>query len=115
MERKIDVKTAANLTMQLLYVKKDVIHAGLIVAGWDKATCGSIWALPIGGSIIKVPFTVGGSGSAYILGFCDHNWRPGMSENDCKKFVLRAISLAIARDSSSGGCIRIVTINKEGT
>ena len=56
----------------------------------------------------------GGSGSAYIYGFCDKNWRPGMSEADCRAFVVQAVSLAMARDGSSGGNIRTVVINKQG-
>ena len=45
----------------------------------------------------------GGSGSAYIYGFCDKNWKPGMSEADCHAFVVKAVSHAMARDGSSGG------------
>ncbi len=61
-----------------------------------------------------MPFTAGGSGSAYITGFLDKNFRPGMSEAECKAFVVRALSYAMARDASSGGCIRTVTIDKGG-
>lgn len=56
----------------------------------------------------------GGSGSAYIYGFCDRNWRPGMSEADCEAFVKKAVGLALSRDGSSGGCIRTVVITKDG-
>jgi hypothetical protein len=48
----------------------------------------------------------GGSGSAYIYGFCDKHWRAGMSEADCHAFVVRAVSHAMARDGSSGGARR---------
>lgn len=37
-----------------------------------------------------------------------------MTEDECKKFVIQAISHAIARDGSSGGNIRTVIINKSG-
>lgn len=56
----------------------------------------------------------GGSGGSYVYGFCDKNWRPGMTADDCLRFVRTAISLAMARDGSSGGCIRTVTISAEG-
>ena len=56
----------------------------------------------------------GGSGSAYIYGFCDENWKPDMSEEQCKSFVVQAVSHAMARDGSSGGNIRTVVINKDG-
>ncbi len=30
----------------------------------------------------------GGSGSAYIYGFCDKNWKPDFTEEQCKDFVV---------------------------
>jgi 20S proteasome subunit beta 1 len=37
-----------------------------------------------------------------------------MQREDCEAFVTRAVSHAMARDGSSGGVIRLCTINKEG-
>lgn len=37
-----------------------------------------------------------------------------MSEEDAKSFVVKALSFAMARDASSGGCIRTVTIDESG-
>ena len=51
------------------------LQAGLIVAGWDKQEGGSVFAIPLGGTLVQVPFTIGGSGSAYIYGLCDKLWR----------------------------------------
>ena len=56
----------------------------------------------------------GGSGSAYIYGLCDKQWKAGMSEDECKAFVQKAVGHAMARDGSSGGCIRTVSISKTG-
>lgn len=122
---------------------------------------------------VQVPFTIGGSGSAYIYGLCDKLWRvragcnlcawwlrhalpnhclssirpssglevlkhaalssrshahlcappaaaptplpqPNMTEEECQAFVVKAVSHAMARDGSSGGCIRTVVISKDG-
>ncbi|KAK9917576.1 hypothetical protein WJX75_005968 [Coccomyxa subellipsoidea] len=108
------VKTAASLATKLVYSNKEALQAGLIVAGYDSREGGQVFALPLGGTLVKVPFSIGGSGSAYIYGFCDKNWRPGMSEEDCQAFVVKAVGLALARDGSSGGCIRTVVITKDG-
>ena len=51
------------------------LQAGLIVAGWDKSDGGSVFAITLGGTLVQVPFTIGGSGSAYIYGLCDKLWR----------------------------------------
>lgn len=55
------------------------------------------------GCMIAALTRAGGSGSAYIYGFCDKHWRASMSEADCHAFVRRAVSHAMARDGSSGG------------
>lgn len=37
-----------------------------------------------------------------------------MSKDECKKFVTNALALAMERDGSSGGVIRIAVIEKDG-
>lgn len=64
--------------------------------------------------MIQSPFATGGSGSAYIYGFCDKFWKDGMSEEDAKAFIVKALTYAMTRDASSGGCIRTVTITADG-
>jgi hypothetical protein len=77
------------------------------------AVQGRIWCVVMAWTMC-LAHVAGGSGSAYIYGFCDKYWRPGMSEEECRAFVVKAIGHALARDGSSGGCIRTVTITKEG-
>ena len=108
-----DVKLVATLTMQLAYRNKDKLSAGMIIGGWDRKLGAQVYGIPLGGSMQRVPFTVGGSGSAYIYGWCDNTWRENMSRSDAEAWVARAISLAIARDASSGGVVRLVTIRLE--
>lgn len=109
------VRAAANLCAQIAYGNKNALQAGLIVAGFDAdLQDGSVYAIPLGGTLLRVPYAIGGSGSAYITGFCDKRFREGMSEREAKAFVVAAVGHAIARDASSGGCIRTVTIDKDG-
>lgn len=37
-----------------------------------------------------------------------------MSQQEAEHFVTEALALAMARDASSGGIIRLVTLNKDG-
>lgn len=111
---RIDVKTAAQLVMQIAYGNKNALQAGMIVAGWDAQEGGAVYGIPLGGTLLKVPFTLGGSGSTYIYGWVDHAYRAGMSRQETEAFVTRAVSLAMARDGSSGGVIRLVTIDAHG-
>ena len=109
-----DVKLVANVTMQIAYRNKDRLSAGMIIAGWDRRAGPQVFGIPLGGSLEKCDFTLGGSGSAYITGFCDDTWKPGMSREDAEAWIRRAISIAISRDASSGGVIRLVTIHEKG-
>ncbi|KAJ3336838.1 Proteasome subunit beta type-1 [Gonapodya sp. JEL0774] len=108
------VHNAAVLFQKLCYSNKDQLMAGIIVGGWDKYSGGSVYSIPLGGSLHREKFAIGGSGSSYIYGFCDSNYREGMSREECVKFTKNAIALAMARDGSSGGCIRLAVIDKAG-
>lgn len=109
-----EVPTAANLLNQVCYSNKDNLMAGMICAGWDERNGGKVFSVPLGGGVFPHPFVIGGSGSGYIYGYVDSNFREGMSQAECQQFVKNAVSLAMWRDGSSGGVIRMVTITKDG-
>lgn len=108
------VETAANLFRELCYSNKNALTAGIIVAGWDPVKGGQVFSVPMGGAILPRPYSIGGSGSTYIFGFCDAYYREGMTHAQCKEFVVKALSHAMARDGSSGGVVRTVTIDAKG-
>lgn len=108
------VKVAANLVRLLSYNNKDMLQTGMIVGGWDKYNGGKIYGIPLGGTIIEQPFAIGGSGSSYLYGFFDQAWKDGMTKDEAEQLVVKAVSLAIARDGASGGVVRTVIINSEG-
>lgn len=39
---------------------QDMLQTGLIVGGWDKYEGGKIYGVPLGGTILELPFTIGG-------------------------------------------------------
>lgn len=104
------VNTAANLFKLIAYNNKDNLMAGLIVAGWDQHNGPQVYTIPLGGTRLRTPCAIGGSGSGYITGLVDHLYRPDMTEAECKNFVTRCVSHAMARDGSSGGVVRVVTV-----
>ncbi|CAN6464547.1 unnamed protein product [Victoria cruziana] len=108
------VKVAASLIRLLSYQNKNMLQTGLIIGGWDKYEGGQIFSVPLGGTILQQPFAIGGSGSSYLYGFFDQAWREGMTREEAENLVVKAVSLAIARDGASGGVVRTVTINSEG-
>merc|ERR1719221_2376550 len=60
------VNTAANLFKLIAYQNKDRLMAGLIIAGYDDKLGGQVYSIPLGGSKVRVPMAVDGSGSGYI-------------------------------------------------
>lgn len=74
----------------------------------------SIFALPIGGTLVRLPYATTGSGATYVTGFLEEKWREGMQWEECRGLVLKALGLAIAYDGSSGGEVRIARVDKDG-
>ncbi|KAJ2558032.1 Proteasome subunit beta type-1 [Coemansia sp. RSA 1933] len=107
------VKVAASLFQQLCYENKDNLVAEIIIAGWDKVDGSSVYVIPLGGSLHKMPFSIGGSGSTYIYGYCDKVFHPNMSKDECVEFVKNSVSLAMTRDGSSGGVVRLAVITED--
>ena len=73
--RQPTVKTAAHLMRRLIYNNKDQLQAGVIVAGWDPVNGGSVYTITLGGSCLELPFATGGSGSIFIAGLLDSEFR----------------------------------------
>ncbi|TPX31900.1 hypothetical protein SeMB42_g07680 [Synchytrium endobioticum] len=88
------VRTAATLFQSLVYSNKDALQAG--------------------GSLHKQPFAIGGSGSSYIYGYCDAHYKDNMTLAEATDFIKNSVALAMSRDGSSGGVIRLAIITKEG-
>mmetsp|Transcript_1483 Transcript_1483/g.3249 ORF Transcript_1483/g.3249 Transcript_1483/m.3249 type:complete len:233 (+) Transcript_1483:47-745(+) len=109
----VRVRTAANIVKEIAYSNKGWMMAGMIVAGWDVNEGGKVFAITLGGTMMDAPFATGGSGSVYINAYCDKNFKPNMTKEECKAFVRKAVSLAISRDGSSGGVIRTITVDKD--
>jgi 20S proteasome subunit beta 1 len=108
------VHAAANVFRDICYNYREQLTAGIICAGWDERNGGQVYCIPLGGMLTREPVCIGGSGSSYIYGFVDSTFKLGMSESECEEFVLKAVTLALTRDGSSGGCVRIGVINKDG-
>ncbi|KAK9986745.1 hypothetical protein SO802_031696 [Lithocarpus litseifolius] len=51
---------------------------------------------------------------AIYMGFFNQAWKEGMTKDEAEQLVVKAVSLAIARDGASGGVVRTVIINSEG-
>jgi len=114
MGRVPEVKVAAHLMRRLCYENKDNLMAGVIVGGWDPVNGGSVFNIPLGGACIPMPFALGGSGSTFIYGLVDAEYKENMTKDEALALVKKAVSHAMARDGSSGGIIRTLVATAEG-
>ncbi|PCH41292.1 20S proteasome subunit [Wolfiporia cocos MD-104 SS10] len=108
------VHTAATVFNRLCYDNKDMLSAGIICAGWDKDEGPSVYNIPLGGGIFRQPWAIGGSGSTYVYGYCDATYREGWGKEETIEFVKNTLALAMSRDGSSGGVIRMCVITGDG-
>lgn len=119
------VSDAAHLIKNYL-LSNDSMSASLICAGYDHLKeKGLIYSIDLGGTLMEqTQWACNGSGSGYILGMLDDGY-PKMkggrdniesmwNEQEAIEFVKKAIGLAMDRDGSSGGVIRVYVINREG-
>jgi len=108
------VKDAAMAFKEICYEYRDSLMAGLIVAGYDEVNGGKVYSVPVGGMCVNQPVTIGGSGSTFLYGLIDVKYKQNMSQKECEDLVLEAVTQAIRRDGSSGGCCRMAIITKNG-
>lgn len=81
------MKTAASLFQKLIYTNKDALMAGIIIGGWDPVDGPAVYSIPLGGSLHKRPFAIGGSGSTFIYGYCDAEYKDNMTKEEAIKFT----------------------------
>merc|ERR1711913_247206 len=62
-----------------------------IVAGHDDRSGGQVWCVPIGGMCVRQSLTIGGSGSTYLYGMMDSEYKPNMGRAECEELVVKAV------------------------
>ncbi|UCF49529.1 MAG: archaeal proteasome endopeptidase complex subunit beta [Thermoplasmatales archaeon] len=113
-DQKIPVKSAATLMSNILNQRKFYpYYVQLILAGFD-STGGHVYSLDAAGGAIPDKYTAGGSGSPYVFGVLEDNYKDELSTDAGVDIAIRAITAAKNRDSASGGNINIAVITKEG-
>ncbi len=108
------VKGAATLMANILNQRKFYpYYVQLIIAGVD--TNGPhVFSLDAAGGAIEDVYTTTGSGSPYVFGVLEDNYKEGMKEDEAIDIVIRALTAAIKRDSASGNGMDVVVITKKG-
>jgi proteasome beta subunit len=112
--RRISVRSAAKLMSVILFNRRYApLITQTIVGGLDEEGP-SLYVLDVLGSLIPDKYAVVGSGTEIAMGVLEEGYKEGLSIEEAKALVTRAVKSAISRDAMSGDGIDFLIITKEG-
>lgn len=112
--RKGTVKNAAKLLSSLLSSRRLFPYlAQTVIGGMDDGKPGLYVLDPIG-SVLEDKFAAVGTGAEVAMGVLESEYKEGLSLEEAKPIIMRAIRAAVARDISSGDGIDLMIITSHG-
>jgi len=112
--RPIGVRAAAKGMSNLLFSRRLVpLLTQTIVGGVDDEGP-SLYVLDVLGSVIPDKYAAVGSGAEIALGVLEEGYKDGLTIEEGKELVVRAIKSAVSRDAMSGDGIDFIIITKNG-
>ena len=112
--RPIGVRAAAKVMSNLLFSRRLVpLLTQTIVGGIDDEGP-SLYVLDVLGSVIPDKYAAVGSGAEIALGVLEEGYKDGLTLEEGKNLVVRAIKSAVSRDTMSGDGIDFIIITKNG-
>jgi len=84
-----------------------------IIAGVDEGKP-DLYVLDPIGSVLGDKFAAVGTGAEVAMGVLESEYREGLSVEEARPIILRAVKSAIARDISSGDGVDLMIITSEG-
>ncbi len=107
------VKGASTLMANILSGRRYFPYwVALIIGGMDREG-GHVYSLDAAGGSIEDTYVTTGSGSPYVYGVLEDNFKEGLSTSDGINLAIRALSAAMRRDAASGDGIDIAVITKK--
>ncbi len=112
--RPISVRAASKLMSNILFNRRYApLITQTIVGGLDDEGP-SLYVLDVLGSLIPDKYAAVGSGTEIAVGVLEDGYKEGMSVEEAKALVTRAVKSAISRDAMSGDGIDFLIITKDG-
>jgi len=112
--RLISVRAASKLMANILFNRRYApLITQTIVGGLDDEGT-SLYVLDVLGSLIPDKYAAVGSGTEIAVGVLEEGYKEGMSVEEAKALVTKAIKSAISRDAMSGDGIDFLIITKDG-
>ncbi len=112
--REATVKNAAKVMVNVLSSRRMFPYlAQTIIAGVDDGKP-DLYVLDPIGSVLGDKFAAVGTGAEVAMGVLEAEYKEGMSIEEARVVVLRAVKSAVARDISSGDAIDLMIITHDG-
>ncbi len=113
-EQEVMVRTAAKLMGSMLFERRYFPYLAQTIVGGVDQSGPKLFVLDPLGSVIEDKFTAVGSGSEIAMGLLETEFKEGMSVEDAKSMVRKAVKAASARDIGSGEGIDMLIITSNG-
>lgn len=112
--RPISVRSTAKMLANMLFRRRLMPYiTQTIIGGVDEDGPG-IYVLDALGSVIPDKYATVGSGAGIAAGVLESEYKDGLTVDEGKELIVKAIKSAVARDVASGDGIDIMTITKNG-
>ena len=109
------VEAVANLLANIMYARRWYPYFTQVIVGGVDSDGYHLFSFDPSGSCIKEKYVSTGSGSPFVYGILEKDFKENMSLEEGKKLIKEAIKSASERDMASGGeKIWIAEITKEG-
>jgi proteasome beta subunit len=113
-DAEMSVKAAATLMANILSGRRMFPYwVQLLVVGVDPEG-GHVYSLDAVGGAIPDNYISTGSGSPYVYGVLEDQYKEGISTSEGADLAVRGLNAAIKRDAASGNGMDIVIITKRG-
>ena len=113
-EQSVTVRTAAKLMGSMLFERRYFPYLTQTIVGGIDETGPKLFVLDPLGSVIEDKFTAVGSGAEIAMGLLETDYKEGMSVEEGKGLVRKAVKAASARDIGSGEGLDMLVITNSG-
>jgi proteasome beta subunit len=110
----MSIRAAATLMANILAGRRFYPYwVQLLIGGVDDEG-GHVYSLDPAGGCIPDDYVTTGSGSPYVYGVLENNYKANMSTNDAVDLAIQSLTAAMNRDAASGNGYDIAVITKKG-
>ena len=115
-ERIPEPKYVASVCRNILFSGRSYFQVMMIISGYSLSeSSGKLYGIDLLGTFYEEDkFISFGSGSPFVLGLLEADWKPNLTKAEGVELVTTAITAAKERDAGSGFELQICSIDKNG-